>query len=99
MEQTTSYDTAGQNGDRMVDKLARSAHQAVDRVADTAGPAIDRLRSQGQHLQGNVSAKVDELSELQEEWTASMRDYVRERPLTTIAIALVAGMALSRWLR
>jgi ElaB/YqjD/DUF883 family membrane-anchored ribosome-binding protein len=38
----------------------------------------------------------DELSAMQQEWVASARDVVREHPLASVAVAVAAGVLLSR---
>jgi len=42
---------------------------------------------------------MDDVSTLQQEWLQGARDSVRERPMTYLAAALVAGMVISRWMR
>jgi ElaB/YqjD/DUF883 family membrane-anchored ribosome-binding protein len=68
-----------------VDKVAGGAHQAVDRIAAAANTAASQFGVKGEEL---MAAK-DRLLE-------SAREYVREKPVTALAIALAAGFILSR---
>jgi ElaB/YqjD/DUF883 family membrane-anchored ribosome-binding protein len=68
-----------------VDKVASSAHQALDRIAAAANSAASQFGVKGEEL---LVAK-DKLLD-------SARGYVREKPVTALAIALAAGFILSR---
>lgn len=85
--------------DNTLDRAVQGAHSMVDRVADKAGPAVDRMRdgltSAGAALQNGV----EELTEMQKRWVESSRSCVREHPLTSVGIAIAAGLVLSRLLR
>ena len=85
------------NGDA-VNRVARSAHEAVDRVAERALPAVERLRTGLHDARDAVRARADDLTVMQEEWADQCRSTVREKPLTSLAVAAVAGMILSRLL-
>ena len=71
-----------------VDKVASGAHQAVDRIAAAANSAASQFGVKGEEL---LAAK--------EKLLDSARDYVREKPVTALAIALAAGFILSRLTR
>jgi len=79
-----------------VDRAAQSAHEAIDRLAAKAGPAIDRLRSSTSAAGATLKSRASDLSELEEQWLERTRDYVRENPLTSLGIAVLAGVVLSR---
>jgi ElaB/YqjD/DUF883 family membrane-anchored ribosome-binding protein len=85
--------------DPLVDRAATTAHQTVDRVAAKVGPAVERMRSAAQDSAETLQAKMDDLGAMREEWTESARTYVRERPMTALGVAVLAGFLLSRWLR
>lgn len=85
--------------DPLVDRAANSAHQAVDRVAATVGPAVERVRAAAQGSADTLQTKLDDLGTMRDEWTESCRTYVRERPMTALGVAVLAGFLLSRWLR
>lgn len=71
-----------------VDRVARAAHETVDKVARAAVPAADWI---------NESA--GQLKQQQEQLIESSRDYIRERPLLTVGVALGAGYLIGRLLR
>jgi len=79
-----------------VDRAAQTAHQAIDRVAAKAGPALDKVRATVSGTTDTLRAKADQLSELQDQWLNQTRDYVRENPLTAVAIGVVVGAVLAR---
>jgi len=74
--------------DKQVDRLAQSAHDAVDRAASAASSVYERF-----------SEKGEELMQMPEDWLDAARDYVRERPLQAIGMAVAAGYLLSVLMR
>lgn len=99
--ESTRNETAlgGVTRDPIVDRAASSAHQAVDRVAAKVGPAVERARAVAHDSADTLHAKLDDLSTVSSEWTESCRSYVRERPMTALGVAVLAGFLLSRWVR
>ncbi len=85
------------NGER-VQRVAQSAHDVVDRMAERAVPAVERLRTGLLDARDAVKVRADNLSVMQDEWVTQCRTSVREKPLTAVAIGVVAGMFLSRLL-
>ena len=98
---TTRNETAlgSPTRDPIVERAATTAHQAVDRVAAKVNPAVERARAVTQDSAGTLNAKLDDLAASRDEWVDSCRSYVRERPMTALGIALLAGFLLSRWAR
>ena len=78
------------------DRIAQTAHQAVDRIASKAAPAMDRMRNTASNAADQMQARMEDFSEMQEQWTESMRDQVRAHPLAVVGLAVVAGMLLGR---
>ena len=95
---TTTSSPNGVSGDpqKMVDRVAQSAHQAVDRLAAAATPALERLSGQAGSARESLSAKADQFGQMQEEWMTQARTYVRDNPLQAVAIGLVAGWIIGR---
>lgn len=62
-----------------------SAHRAVDLVAGTMSSAAKQ-----------VGDKSHDWLEAQQRWTEASRDTVRRHPIASIAIALAAGVLISR---
>lgn len=72
----------------LIDKVAASAHQAVDRAAGAATQTADAL-----------DAKTVQLQDVQARLIETAGQYMRERPLVTIGIAVASGYLLSSLLR
>jgi ElaB/YqjD/DUF883 family membrane-anchored ribosome-binding protein len=70
-----------------IDTVAGSAHEAVDKIAAATNQAAEALGEKGQQLK-NAEERLME----------DCRGYVRENPVTSLAIALGAGFLLSRLL-
>jgi ElaB/YqjD/DUF883 family membrane-anchored ribosome-binding protein len=95
----TADSTLGNVTDRghtTVDRVAQSAHEAIDRIAGKAGPAVERLRTSTGNIGSTLREKADSLGELEEQWVENTRGYIRENPLTAIAIGVLAGVLLSK---
>lgn len=71
-----------------IDKVARAAHQTVDKVAQAAHPAAEW-----------IGGSAERLKQTQDQVVAGARDYVRERPLITLGLALAAGYLIGRLAR
>jgi ElaB/YqjD/DUF883 family membrane-anchored ribosome-binding protein len=97
-----------------VNKAAQSAHEIVDKVASLAGEAADRAIPAAQQFAHKAVEKAeagaapaaewldehaDQLKDAQEKLFEDTRNYVRDNPLTSIGIAFVAGILLSRIVR
>ena len=95
---------------RTVDHAEANAHQAFDKAADAARPAIDqlvagvsaavdRLAEAASSAANRLEATGDTLKEAPAKLTRSCRIYVREKPMTSIGLAVAAGFLLSWALR
>lgn len=68
-----------------VDRASTGAHQAVDRVASGVHAAAEKVDAQAQRLQDMPHRAADHA-----------RDYVRSRPLQTVALAAALGWLFGR---
>lgn len=75
--------TPKQAQDTNVERVSQTAHDTIDRAASAASSAYER-----------VSAKSEELMAMQEDWMEAAREYVREKPLQALGIAVAAGYLL-----
>ena len=75
----------GSTAHETVDRMASGAHEAVDRIAEATNDTADSLEAKGRHLK-----------DVQEQWFASVREYVHANPATSLGIALAAGFLASR---
>lgn len=71
-----------ENEDR-IERMSQSAHDAVDKAATVASDYASRM-----------SEKGEEWMAMPQDWMEAARDYVREKPLQALGIALAAGYLL-----
>lgn len=83
----TTSATSAANGSAMRDKprATERAHRTVDRVASAAHSYTD-----------SFAAASDVWMQRQDEMLLKVRDYVREKPMQAIGIAVAAGFVLSK---
>lgn len=86
---TGALSAAGNDG--LVDRLMQGAHAAVERVGTKAAPALEKLHS--------LEARAGQLAQVQGEVIDSARSYVRERPFTALAAAVLIGALAANLLR
>jgi len=93
--------------ERGADKATAAAHDAIDLAADVARPAIDTVVSNAHgavdragvaatHAAGAVGVKGDQLNESGKRMAERAGGYVREHPVASLGMAVVAGYVLSR---
>lgn len=70
------------------DRVADYAHKAVDRTAETAARAEERLRE-----------RREQARERSQDLLQRVDTYVRDKPLTSLGLAFVAGAIISSWTR
>jgi ElaB/YqjD/DUF883 family membrane-anchored ribosome-binding protein len=71
-----------------VNRIASSAHQVVDRVAQKADSALQSLRGNSQVWKATGDQSLERV-----------QDYVREKPLMALGMAVAAGLLLGRLMR
>jgi ElaB/YqjD/DUF883 family membrane-anchored ribosome-binding protein len=78
----------------LIGRIAQSAHETIDRLAETAAPHVNRLQ---ETLSGDaLHQRADEMRDLRDEWTESLRSTVRENPLAAVGVALAVGVLIAR---
>lgn len=80
---------------RAADQVEAGLHKATDRTADAASRATDKAADLG--VRGREM--YDQSREQFDEWMDDAREYVREKPLQAVGIALGAGWVIGRILR
>jgi ElaB/YqjD/DUF883 family membrane-anchored ribosome-binding protein len=97
VKQATSNAVAGAKEavNRAADHIESGLHHATDKVASGAHHASDTLSDAGERGRAAYDATMDRA----DEWLGQVRDYVREKPVQSVAIALGAGWLLGRLLR
>lgn len=78
-----------------VAKTKHAVERAADRVEDGLHRATDKVAEVGERGR----EVYDETRDRADEWLETARDYVREKPVQSVAIALGAGWLLGRILR
>lgn len=81
--------------DRAADKVEHGLHQATDTAANTAHRASEKaadLSEKGREVYDQTMDRADA-------WMEEAREYVRDKPVQSVAIALGAGWLLGRILR
>ena len=72
-----------QQADNGIDRMSQTAHDTIDRASQAASSAYER-----------VTAKGEEFMQMHEDWMDAAREYVREKPLQALGIAVAAGYLL-----
>lgn len=81
--------------DRAADTVEEGLHRATDKVADAANRTTDKAVEIGERGREVYDQTLDRA----DAWLEQARDYVREKPVQSVAIALGAGWLLGRILR
>ncbi len=88
-----------------VDKAADKAQPAINKVASSVHNGVDQVGEKIGAVSDSVSAASAKLMARGKEWSAAAqragetgRSYVRERPATSLLVALAAGYGLSKLL-
>jgi ElaB/YqjD/DUF883 family membrane-anchored ribosome-binding protein len=92
-----------------VNQAREGAHNTIDKMADAAAPAVESMAA-GAHrtveaMAGaasratqTVGRKAEQFLNAEAQLVESSRTYVRDNPITSLAIALGIGYVLSRLL-
>lgn len=80
----------------MVSRVAEGAHATVDRLAEVATPAAQKIEATLSQASEAVHEQMHRAREAGDEWSESLRDTVREHPLTSVVVALAAGALIAR---
>ena len=98
------------NLDDKVDQASNAAQDTITKTADAARPAVERLTA-GAHqaveklmsvasaTAETVAQKSEQLMDAQERLVEDCRVYVRQKPVTSVAIAAAVGYLMSRLMR
>ncbi|HTV85543.1 MAG TPA: hypothetical protein VME63_09055 [Dyella sp.] len=81
--------------DRAADHVEDSLHRVTDKAASAANRTTDKVAQATERGR----AAYDHAKDRADEWLDDVRDYVREKPVQAVAIALGAGWLLGRILR
>lgn len=82
--------------DGFVERTAQAAHKTIDDVAEKTTEAIDRLQASASNVGEQLSEKAQALSDLEYQMVEKVRDCVRDHPLTSVLVAITAGVLIAR---
>jgi ElaB/YqjD/DUF883 family membrane-anchored ribosome-binding protein len=85
--------------DGKIGQASTNMHKAVDKLADAARPAAGQIASGTQTVLETLGDTADRLKDMQEKAVDSLRSSVKNKPLTTLGIALAAGFLMSLFLK
>lgn len=94
-----TVDQATSSAHRAIDKASEAIHPGVDQLTSGAHQAVNSLSGAASRAADTISVKGHQLREAQTRLTASYCAHVRERPLSSIGIAVAGGFLLSWLLR
>ena len=80
-----------------VRNAADKAHPAVDQVAAKAHQAADAIAGKASQAADSFDQRHEQFTDAQERLMESVREYVHEKPMAALGIAVGAGFVLS-WL-
>lgn len=91
-------DQASAAAHQAISDAASAAHPAVQRLNHTAHQTVDKLMRVASSTAETVANKSEQFMDAQERLTEECRVYIRQKPVTALAVALGAGYLLSRLL-
>ncbi|MDP1930149.1 MAG: hypothetical protein Q8L60_01680 [Gammaproteobacteria bacterium] len=94
-----SVDSATNTVHRVIDTASDKTHPAVDSVASGAHSATDTIAGAATSAAAAIDKKSDQLMDAQARLFESCRDYVQEKPMTALSIAVATGYVLNWLLR
>ena len=77
-------------------RVKQGAQQAAERLGEKAAYAKEQVKEGFEQASEALSAGMENLDALQEEWLAGMRGYVQAHPLVSVTAALAVGVLLAR---
>ncbi len=92
-------DQANDAAQETITKAADVARPAVDRITAGAHQAVEKLMTAANATADTVSQKSAQLMDAQERLIEEARVYVRQKPVTALAIAASVGYLMSRLMR
>jgi ElaB/YqjD/DUF883 family membrane-anchored ribosome-binding protein len=57
---------------------------------------VEKLRATATTAAETVKSKADQIGAVEEQWIASARTYVREHPLSAVAIGVLVGVLIGK---
>ena len=83
----------------MLNRVVQGAHHTIDRLAETAAPKVQRLQEGVLGANDKLHERADQVRQVGDEWTESLRCTVRENPLAALATAVAIGVLIAKLTR
>lgn len=94
---TSRVDQASSSVHRAIDNASNAARPAVDNLSASAHHAVDRIAGAANQAVETLDAKSGQLRSAQSRITENCCAHVRDKPLTSLGLAVATGFLLS-WL-
>jgi len=83
-------------GKDLLQRVTDGAHGAVDRMAEKAGPAVHKVESTVSQAHETLHHGADKARAMGSDMTRTVRETVREHPLTVVLLAVAVGAVIAR---
>lgn len=89
---------AAEQASKAIDRVSKMARPTVERIAATAHSAVDGLANATCQVAETIGRRGEQLMDAEARMINSTRVYIGRYPMTSLGIALAAGLLLSRML-
>ena len=90
-------DSAGSALHNTIDMVVDPARSTVDRVSSAAHNTVEKLADQAASVADRFSDQAQWASDAPERAMESSREWIRDKPLEAVGIALAVGYLWGRW--
>lgn len=89
---------AAEQASKAIDRVSKMTRPAVERAAASAHSAVDSIANATCQVADTLGRKSQQLIDAEARMVGSTRGYIAANPITALAIALAAGVLISRML-
>ncbi len=86
-------------GQDMLSRVVKGAHETIDRLADSAAPHVHKLEDSLTTANVKAQSRAYQAKDVSDEWAESLRTTVRDNPLAAVAAALALGVVIAKLTR
>ncbi len=87
---------AAEQASKTIDRVSKMTRPAVERVASSAHSAVDSIANATCQVADTLGRKGQQLIDAETRMIGSTRGYISANPVTALAIAVAAGVLISR---
>lgn len=95
LNSTHSIDDAASGVHNAINSAASAARPVIDNLTNSAHQAADKMASSASRAAEVLEQKSRQLKDSQMRLTENCRTHLREKPLTSLGIAIAAGVILA----